>query len=228
MSGSLSAVHYWCADYMRNALEINDPKLIFISYTIVCMIGPLLGIFLISFINYFVGSYESKNAPLILFFLQLIGGFFGILSVLMNNLFSFCFCLMVCLIFNISATTFIQGAILLSVGIELTGMANSIANLTQIIFVSGPSPVLYGAINDIFYIKGMKKIGMLTMMIIHFFTSFLCFIHYLILKNKDNKDNKNIIKQVEICEKKDLLNLDNKLNENNDIKNDEHNKSKDS
>ena len=226
MAGSLTAVHYWCADYMRNALEIEDQKLIFISYTIVCIFGPLLGMFLISFVNYFFGSYESENAPLILFFLQLIGGVFGIFSVLMNDLFSFCFCLMICLIFNISATTFIQGSILLSVGIELTGMANSIANLTQIIFVSGPSPVLYGAINDFFYPKGMKKIGMLTIMIIYFFASFLSFIHYLILKNK--KNNENIIKNVEMCEKSDMFNLDNKLNEKKDLKNDEHNKSKDS
>ena len=195
MSGSLTAIHYWCSDYMRNALNINDQKKIFISYTFICLIGPFLGMFLISFVNSFFGSYESKKAPLILFFLQFIGGIFGILSVINNTLFGFCFCLMGCLIFNISATTFIQGCILLSVGKELTGMANSIANLTQIIFVSGPSPLLYGAINDFFYPFGFKKIGMLVIMIIYSFASFLSFILYLILQKKNNGNKGNNVSE---------------------------------
>ena len=166
MHGVNTAIHYWCADYMRHVIGINDSKIIFISYTIVCVLGPFGAVFINSFVSSVLkGGYDKPNAPYILFGLHIISSICGLIIPFVVNLYSFCIILMLFLIFDASDLTFVNGLIMNSVSSDLKGSAFSLTNMFSMLITSGPSPLIYGAVNDYFKPFGHNNYGMLFLMI---------------------------------------------------------------
>ena len=64
--GVNTAFHYWISDYMKNAIHIENPHVIFWSYTLMNIGGPVGGVFAGSFIQYFFGGYENKHSASVL------------------------------------------------------------------------------------------------------------------------------------------------------------------
>lgn len=160
IAGFLTAVHYWCADYMRTALGINDPRIIFISYTIACIAGPVGGALIGGLVNNLFGSYEGAKAPYVCFVLQTLATITGVGATFMPNLYTFIAMLMLFLCFNSSALPMCHGFVMVTVRPQIKGIAYAIANLVNMLLVSGTTPMIYGAINDYFKPKGMMRMGM--------------------------------------------------------------------
>ena len=163
--GVNTAFHYWISDYMRNGLNINDSRVIFISYTLMNIGGPIGGVLVGSIVNFFFGGYENRHSGTVLLVTHIISCVFGMLIPFMITLYSFCGMTLMYLIFNSSALPMIQGIIITSVNAELKGTAFSIANLFTMALTSGPAPFFYGAVNDLYHDTPYKNRGMIAIML---------------------------------------------------------------
>ena len=146
--GVNTALHFWISDYMRSVLFVEDKRVIFVSYTIIAVSGPIGGVLASSIVSKFLGGYEHKNSAHILLFLHCMTCSIGLFIPFMKQLYPFCFITTMYLVFSSSALPIVQGIIITSVPAKLKGTAFSIANLVQILCTSGPAPFLYGVIND--------------------------------------------------------------------------------
>ena len=163
--GVNTAFHYWISDYMRNGLDINDSRVIFVSYTLMNIGGPIGGVLAGTFVNFFFGGYENRHSGTVLLVTHIISCVFGMLIPFMFTLYSFCGMTLMYLIFNSSALPMIQGIIITSVSAELKGTAFSIANLFTMALTSGPAPFFYGAVNDLYHDTPHKNRGMIAIML---------------------------------------------------------------
>ena len=193
MAGTNTALHFWISDYMRNVLNINDGKLIFFSYTVISIVGPLGGTLNSTFTNFVLGGYENKHSQLALLFFHLVCCCFGLSIAFMPGLYSFCGATMLFLVFSASSMPIVYGIILTSVGPELKGMAYSIANFVTMALTSGPAPFLYGMVND-YYGERHKNYGMLFIMICDlgasFFILLLTYFRYRAFARQKKKNEK--------------------------------------
>ena len=146
--GVNTALHFWISDYMRSVLFVEDKRVIFVSYTIIAVSGPIGGVLASSIVSKFLGGYEHKNSAYVLLFLHCMTCCIGLFIPFMKQLYPFCFITTLYLVFSSSALPIVQGIIITSVSAKLKGTAFSIANLVQILCTSGPAPFLYGVIND--------------------------------------------------------------------------------
>ena len=133
IDGFLTAVHYWCADYIRNALGVNDAKLIFLSYTTACITGPVIGGFVGQLVNHFYGSYENPGAPYVCIGLQILVTIFGISATFMSNLYTFVGCLTLFLCFVSSVLSLCIGFLIVSVRPGLKSISNDYSKFTKYI-----------------------------------------------------------------------------------------------
>jgi MFS family permease len=161
--GVNTALHFWISDYMRTVLSIQDTKIIFISYTIIAVSGPIGGVLASSIVSTFLGGYEHKNSSYVLLVLHCITCAFGLFIPFMNMLYPFCIMATLYLVFSSAALPIVQGIIITSVDTKLKGTAFSIANLVTMLCTSGPAPVLYGIVNDK-YKNVFQGMGMLFIM----------------------------------------------------------------
>lgn len=193
--GVNTAFHYWISDYMKNAIHIENPHVIFWSYTLMNIGGPVGGVFAGSFIQYFFGGYENKHSASVLLATHFISCIFGMLIPFMEGLYSFCAMVLLYLIFNSSSLPMIQGIIITSVSTELKGTAFSIANLFTMMLTSGPAPVFYGFINDTFH--GHKNAGMLAIMLCCclglLFILGMVYYRYKMYNDLENSNNKVLL-----------------------------------
>lgn len=127
---------------------ISDGAIIFKSYIIIAIAGPLGGIFANSIVSACLGGYQHKHSPMFLLFLHSCTCFFGLAMTFISDLILFCCCTALFLVFSSSAVPFIQGIVINSVRPKLKGMAFSVADLFSVLFTSGTSPFIYGYIND--------------------------------------------------------------------------------
>lgn len=162
--GVNTALHFWISDYMRTVLFIQDKKIIFISYTIIAVSGPIGGVLASSIVSKFLGGYEHKNSAYVLLALHCITCAFGLFIPFMNMLYPFCIMTTLYLVFSSAALPIVQGIIITSVDTKLKGTAFSLANLVTMLCTSGPAPVLYGIVNDK-YKNAFPGMGMLFIMV---------------------------------------------------------------
>ena len=198
IDGFLTAVHYWCADYMRNALGVNDPKLIFLSYTTACITGPVIGGFVGQIVNYLYGSYENPGAPYVCIGLQILVTIFGISATFMSNLYTFVGCLTLFLCFVSAVLSLCIGFLIVSVRPGLKSISNAISNITMMFLLSGTSPMIYGAVNDYFKPKGLNRMAMRFIMSANIVGILLLLIFGRMRKNQlrelKKENNENLIK----------------------------------
>ena len=176
--GVNTAFHFWIADYMRTVLDINSPSTIFFSYTIIALAGPIGGVLCNAIINPWMGSYESSKSSYALLLLHLAACVFGVAFPLFMGLYPFCVCCGLYLVFNSAMLSILQGVIVSSIPLRLKSTGFSLTNIVTMLVTSGPSPVLYGYVNDK-YKTFYKPLAMLCTMLggvacIPFFFLLIC------------------------------------------------------
>ena len=133
---------------MRTVLDINSPSTIFFSYTIIALAGPIGGILCNAIINPWMGSYESSKSSYALLFVHLIEWVFDVAFPLFMGLYPFWICCGLYLVFNSAMLSILQGVIVSSIPPRLKSTGFSLTNIVTMLVTSGPSPVLYGYVND--------------------------------------------------------------------------------
>ena len=176
--GVNTAFHFWIADYMRTVMDINNPSTIFFSYTIIALAGPIGGVLCNAIINPWMGGYESSKSSYALLILHLVSCVFGVAFPLFMGLYPFCLLCGLYLVFNSSMLSILQGVIVSSIPPRLKSTGFSITNIVTMLVTSGPSPVLYGYVNDK-YKTWYKPLAMLCTMLgcvacIPFFFILIC------------------------------------------------------
>ena len=201
--GLITCLHYWFPDFLRNVLKNEKPLTITISYAIICFTGPLGGIIANALLKPFLGNYESKKVSWPLVFLQIISSIFAISIGLMRTLISICFVTIIFLIFNSSIIALVQGIIISCVDKNLSATGFAFANACTQILTAGPTPMIYGIINDKFKEK-YPWIAMCCIMSLNLFAVPLL-IYLAVLRNKklneeDNTQNENEKELIDIKE----------------------------
>jgi len=199
--GVNTAFHFWIADYMRTVLNINSPSKIFISYTIIALAGPIGGVLCNAIINPWMGGYESQRSSYALLFLHLTSCVFGVAFPLFMGLTEFSILCAMYLVFNSAMLSILQGVIVSSISPRLKSTGFSLTNIVTMLVTSGPSPVIYGYINDK-YKTYYKPLAMLCTMLggvacIPFYFLLICFRARMFKKGekllgKDSKKTQNI------------------------------------
>ena len=192
--GLITCLHYWFSDFLRNILKGEKPLTITISYAIICFTGPFGGIIANAILKPCFGSYESKKSSWPLVILQIIASFFAIsigLAGLSNSLIIICLITILFLTFNSSVIALIQGILISCVDKNLSATGFAFANAFTQILTAGPTPMIYGIINDRFKEK-YPWLAMCCIMSLNFIAVPLL-IYLAILRNKkfDEENDKN-------------------------------------
>ena len=218
--GLITCLHYWLSDFMRNVVQC-EPFTITISYAIICISGPLGGIIANYLLKPVLGSYESRKASWPLVVLQIIASVFGICIGLMKQVLSITIVTIIFLIFNSSVIALIQGILISCVDKSLSGTGFAFANACTQILTAGPTPMVYGVINDKFKEK-YPWLAMCCIMSINLIAVPLL-IYLAILRNKkfdeelrNEKDKEKELIDIEQENKEDLND-----NDNNDFSNED-------
>ena len=194
INGVLSTTHYWCSDYMRNALNINDSKSIILSYSTVCLLSPLVSMLITSIFNKLFGGYESKNGPIISVFISIFTFIFGIGSTFMNELSSFLITLIMFFAFGSSLLSMSIGLILVCIDEKLKEQAFSITTIINMFVTGNIFPLFYGIINDYFISSDNKRMGMRFTLSLPGISVICLILLNIILKNEeDNKEEDPLI-----------------------------------
>ena len=201
--GLITCLHYWFSDFLRNLLKGEKPLTITISYAIICFTGPFGGIVANAILKPCFGSYESRKSSWPLVILQIIASFFAIsigLSGISNSLIIICLITILFLTFNSSVIALIQGILISCVDKNLSATGFAFANAFTQILTAGPTPMIYGIINDKFKEK-YPWLAMCCIMSLNFIAVPLL-IYLAILRNnnfdEENEKNENERELVEV------------------------------
>ena len=147
--GLITCLHYWFSDFLRNVVNCA-PLTITTAYAIICISGPLGGIIANALLKPVLGSYENRKASWPLVILHIIASVFAISIGLMKSVLSITIVTILFLIFNSSEIALIQGILISCVDKSLSGTGFAFANACTQILTAGPTPMVYGVINDKF------------------------------------------------------------------------------
>ena len=147
--GLITCLHYWFSDFLRNIVKCK-PITVTITYAIICISGPLGGIIANALLKPILVSYESRNASWPLVILQIIASVFAISLGLMNSVLTIAIITIIFLIFNSSVIALIQGILISCVDKSIAGTGFAFANACTQVLTAGPTPMVYGVINDKF------------------------------------------------------------------------------
>ena len=150
LHGLNTCMHFWLADFMRNAILEKNQFKITICYSIICFSGPAGGILTNAILRPLIGNYDSRKASWPLVFIQLVASIFGVGIGFTRTTIS-CTIVTICfLIFNSSALPLLQGILISCVDPALSTTGFAITNVLTQVLTSGTTPLLYGMINDKF------------------------------------------------------------------------------
>ncbi len=142
----ITAIQYWASNYEKKVLEEKDDNKIFLSFTIVCITSPTLGLFFGGFISSKTGGYESKHSILLCLIFGLLAGISSIPVPWVDDIFYFTLYLWLVLFFGAAILPNLIGIIISSLPPHLRGSANSMTNIITNLFGYLPAPAFYGFI----------------------------------------------------------------------------------
>lgn len=144
----ITVVQFWGTDYMKTVLLVPNPNSIKLSFAIICITSPTLGVIVGGLITTKIGGYEKKQASLLVVILAGLASGFAILVTFADKIITFTIFLWLVLFFGGAILAPITGIIMTSLSIELRGSANSITSLFSNLFGYLPGPFIYGTIHD--------------------------------------------------------------------------------
>lgn len=196
--GINTCLHYWFSDFMRTVIKEKQSK-VTIYYSIICFLGPLGAIIFNYILKMFIGSYESRNASWPIVLLQLIASIFGISIGLMKTSLTVSIITTIFLIFNSSVLPLIQGIMISCVDKKLSATGFAFASTCTQLFTAGPTPMIYGIINDIF-IDTYPWLSMFSIMSLHLIAVPLLFILAIIRNRRFDEEEKSKEQREELKE----------------------------
>jgi hypothetical protein len=148
----ITTVQFWTTYYMEknfaNECEINR----IISYSMVCILSPTLGILLGARFNSYYGAYESKKSLMICLILAILSASCSIPVPFCNKLLYFSTFLWLVLFFGAAILPQLMGIMVSRLPHRLMGSANSVTCFISIALGYLPAPYAYGAID--LYLNG--------------------------------------------------------------------------
>jgi len=145
-----NAVQYWVTDYMQTVLDITDSKEILVSFSLICVTAPTLGLIMGGWACSLIGGYESKHSILLCVLFTTCAIPFSILVPMAHTSLAFAIYLWLVLFFGAGIFPALTGIILTSLPPHLRGLGNSINCFVGNLFGFIPSPYIYGLINYLY------------------------------------------------------------------------------
>jgi sugar phosphate permease len=178
----ITGVQYWLTDYMINYLHFEEST-VFISYAIICVTGPVLGVAVGGSIITKFGGYTTKSSIITALVFATCTLVSAIPIPFLSSYWPFVLCLWFLLFFGGAILPVLTGIMLNTVNIHQKTTANSLANLSYNLFGFLPAPAIYGIIYDSGE-GGNSRLAMGFILYFAFFSvSFLCYGVYEIFKN---------------------------------------------
>ncbi|MCQ2818942.1 MAG: hypothetical protein MJ252_16880 [archaeon] len=184
--GECTAFHFWIGDYMKS-IFYADTKKVFITYSIMSISGPFIGVVLCMILTKCIGGYDSDNGPWNLLICQFFETIAALFIPFAPNFQVFFVATFINIIFGSITGALAHGICTISLEPALRGVGISLANLFSMLCTSGPFTVLYGVINDR-YKDINKKLAMMSLVFIDtvglFFVLILAIYNCHKLRNK--------------------------------------------
>jgi MFS family permease len=187
----ITAVQYWASDYLSDVILETNKDLINLSFIIICVTSPTLGIIIGGLITLKTGGYEAKHSILICLIFAVCAAGFSIPVPWMNNIYTFTIFLWLVLFFGAAILPSLTGIMISSLPVRLRGSANSITSIFSNLFGYLPAPYVYGSIYQ--YTKNINnRIGFCSIMYSSFIGVILISItSYYRYRARDNKKYKS-------------------------------------
>ena len=141
----ITGIQFWISDYMIFVLNANQQQ-VFISFSIVCVTAPVLGIAYGGYAIQMVGGFTSIHAIDKCLIFAIIAAVFGVLSTFIFSFFPFVVLIWLLLFFGAAIMPGLTGIMLNSLGDYSKEIANSVTHLCNNLLGYLPSPLLYGLV----------------------------------------------------------------------------------
>lgn len=155
----LTGIQYWFSDYLITELKA-DPNTVYISYGVISITGPVIGVIAGGNITSALGGYKSKKALYVTCLLAFVCLSCAIPIAFVDDYIT----VVVLLWFLLFAGGFIlpsmTGIMLNTVDMSLKTQANSIANISYNLLGFLPAPFVYGSMCDIGGVQQSTRIAM--------------------------------------------------------------------
>lgn len=143
----VTGIQYWVSDYMITELKLPEQE-VFITFAIVSITGPVLGVVVGGNVTTWLGGYGSKNALVLTMFTTIFCvGCAGPIA-FVNEFSVFVTLLWFLLFLGGSMLPSMTGIMLSTIDKQFKTTANSIANLSYNLLGYLPAPSIYGLIYD--------------------------------------------------------------------------------
>lgn len=141
----ITGIQFWISDYMQTVLHV-DPKKVFITFAIVCITAPVLGVLMGGFFIQKLGGYTNKRALDACFKISILAAISGAFLPLINNFFLFVLLIWLLLFFGGSIVPGLTGIMISATPEKTKEVAMSITHLGYNLLGYLPSPFLYGLV----------------------------------------------------------------------------------
>lgn len=146
----LTSIQYWGSNYMEKHLHVTEKTEQLISFAIVCLTSPTLGVLVGGGIINAMGGYETKHSILFCFIFSLFSSGFTIPVPFADSLLWFTVYLWLVLFFGGALMAPLTGIIITSLPKDLAGSGNSFTIFFCNLLGYLPAPMIYGFIEERF------------------------------------------------------------------------------
>ena len=143
----ITGIQYWVSDYLITELKVEQ-EVVFVTFSIISITGPVLGVVIGGNVTTFLGGYNSKKSLQICLVVALMCLGSAIPTPFVNNFPLFVVLLWFLLFFGGAILPCMTGIMLSTVDKQYKTIANSIANLSYNLLGYLPAPTVYGLIHD--------------------------------------------------------------------------------
>ncbi len=186
----MAVIQYWGAEYMKNVLNLSNPNSVLFSFSILCLTGPTLGVFIGGILCSKLGGYTNKKSIIMCFIFCLISSIFSLFIGYVDKVFFFIYC-WVYFFFIGAIIPAASGIIIVSLPENLRGDGFSITNILLNLLGNFPASFAYSFLLDTFNKKIKDDNGhrpaMKTIMYYNFVGLFCIFISMIYKLMQDNK-----------------------------------------
>lgn len=146
----ITIIQFWGPLYMKDVLKITDEYQINISFGIVCVSSPTMGVLFGGYTSSKIGGYESKHSIMLIVIFALCTTLTAIPITFVTNLIPFIIWLWIYLFFGGAILPGLTGIIISSLPPEYRGSANSLTFFVSSLLGYLPATTVYGVINENF------------------------------------------------------------------------------
>jgi MFS family permease len=145
----ITIVQFWAPDYLKDVLLVPNENDINLSFIIVCVSSPTLGVAFGGYTSAKIGGYESKHSILLCLIFAFCASICSIPVPLVDSIVFFTIWLWLVLFFGGAVVPPMTGIIISSLPVEHRGSANSITSAVTTLFGYLPAPFIYSEIYEL-------------------------------------------------------------------------------